>query len=171
MGINKSVRRRVEIVMWGGEEIAQVKALGSDDLGVIMSKVSDAVAEIFSVVEEGEFALKGKSSDEVADAIMGHAPALLQRFANNLPELLAEVVIVASGEEDPEAWRIVKEEWSLPMQIEGVKCVLRATFVDDKTFRDFLGNVQALLQTGNALSSVPKKRPQMPRGPQSLADG
>jgi len=171
MGINKNVRRRVETVIWGGEEIATVGALGADGLGQIMANVSEAVAEIFAVVEEGEFAIAGKSEEQIADVILQQAPAMVQRFATNLPELLSEIIIVASGEEDPEAHKIVRYKWSLPMQIEGVKCVMRATFVDDTSFRSFVGNVAALLKTGNALSSAPKKQPQMPAGPQSLADG
>lgn len=172
MGINKSVRRRKETVEWDGEEIADVRALGADDLAAIFTRVSDATAEIFSVVEESEFSMQGRSAEEVADFMLGQLPNLVSRVSSNLPELLAEIVIVASGDEDPEAARIVRDEWSLPMQMEGVACVFRATFVDDNAFRAFVGNVVALLKTGNALSSAPKKpQQQMPRGPQSLVDG
>lgn len=171
MGINKATRRRKETVTWDGEEIAEVRALGADDLAAIFSRVSDATAEIFSVVEESEFSMQGRSAEEVADFMLGQLPNLVSRVSRNIPELLAEIVLVASGDDDPEAARIVRDEWSLPMQMEGVSCVFRATFVDDNAFRAFVGNVVALLKTGNALSSAPKKQPQMPRGPQSLVDG
>lgn len=174
MAVNKNYRKKEIPVLWDGETLATVTALGADDIGNIMASASGAVAELLSTWEEGEFALKGKKPEEMADAILDVLPGIVKQLLSNIPELVAAVIAQAAGDDDPEAARVISEEWSFPAQMEGLACVARATFVDDTAFRAFVGNVVALLGSANALtanSSAKPKTGQMPRGPQSLVDG
>lgn len=173
MGISKTYRKKSYPVMWDGEKIADVSHLNADAFVSILSNVAADLGTAFTTFEEAQFSIKGKTAEEIADFILSDGPAMLQKFGTAIPELLIEVIVHGAGEEgDSEIRDVVRYEWSAPAQIEAVAQVLRATFVDEAALRALVGNVMALLQSANALTSNAAKT-RMPTSPvqPSLEDG
>lgn len=176
MAINKTYRKKHYPVIWQGEEIATVTHLGGSALIEITSNMANQLVEALTVFEEAEFSVKGKSPDEVVDFLKSEGPDLLRRIGGMVPDLITEIAAYGCGVfDDLEAYAVIKDEWSAPMQIEVATAVLRATFIDEKAVRTLVGNVAALLKSANALtgSANSDSRNQKPTDhvQPSLADG
>lgn len=174
--INKQFKARATRVEWEGEYVATVHPLGSDAFVEIAAMAAPAIADIFSTIEEGSMILAqgGKDADSVANFLIDKGPTFIRRVGMSMPELLDELILFGCRQaDDVDARDIVRDEFSLPLKIHLVAAVFRTTFADDRALRDLLGNVQALLGAGDALSRAttqtksPKTGPEQP----SLVDG
>lgn len=173
--INKSFKARTTRVEWEGEYLGTVHPLGPDAFVEIAAVAAPAIADIFATVEETSMSLpKTLDAGAWADFILANGPSLIRRVGASAPELLDEIILQGYRcADDPEARDLVSREYSLPARMHAVAAVVRATFIDDKALRDLLGNVQALLGVGDALSRAtaqtksPKTSPAQP----SLVDG
>lgn len=172
MAISRNYRKKVVPVVWQGEEIATISPLGTDTIATIVSNVSEGLMDAMSAIEEGEMSIKGVTAESAADFLIEQGPGLIRRIAMSVPEVISEIIVQAAGDGDSDEAREAVASWSLPMQAEAVGQILRATFVDESTFRSFVGNVMALLQSANALTKeTPQQRTQTSPASPSLADG
>lgn len=172
--INKSFKARTTRVQWEGEDVGTVHPLGPDAFIEIAAVAAPAIADIFSAVEETSMTLPRADASALADFVMQQGPALIRRVGLAAPEILDEVILHGMRcADDPEARDLVSSEYSLPMRLHVAAEVFRVTFVDDKALRDLLGNVQALVGVGDALSraTAPTKSPKTSPASPSLADG
>lgn len=173
--INKSFKARATRVEWEGEYLGTVHPLGPDAFVEIAAVAAPAIADIFSTIEETGMAMpKTSDTGALADFILANGPSLIRRLGAAAPELLDEIILQGYRcADDPEARDLVSQEYSLPARMHVVAAVVRTTFVDDKAFRDLLGNAQALLGVGDALSRATAPTKSQKTGPAqpSLADG
>lgn len=175
--INKSFKARATRVEWEGEYVATVHPLGSDAFIEIAAMAAPAIADIFSTVDEGSMAFGQVKNDPeaVADFLIGQGPTLIRRIGASVPEILDELILFGCRQaDDVEARDLVANEFSLPLKLHLVAAVVQTTFADDKALRSMLGNVQALLGAGDALSratEAPTRSSKTSPASPSLADG
>ena len=173
MAINRKYARRSYAVKEGGEVLATLYPLDTAGLKELMVTLGQDISALLTVVEETEFG--AKSPDDVAQSIKDNAPRIVGVLANALPNLLPTVVCASAGEVDEEALEVVRL-WPVPVQVEAAAHVMELTVPDDTSFRDFVGNVMALLQVGKSLTGgsamqVNRRSPQQPAAARSLPDG
>ena len=174
MAVNRKYVRRSADIMEGGEVVATVYPLSGDVIKQVMLIIGQDVTDLLGSLEEMKFSMQTETDEEIADKVLSSLPGLLQKVSSVVPQILA--AIIAAAADDIDGIDVI-DTWPLPLQVEGVATVARLTFVDDTSFKNFVGNVLALLQAGNALtgsgnSAKQKNRPSsIPVGPQSLADG
>lgn len=160
MAINKAVVNKKVSVMWNGIESAEIRGLVPNDIAEIMRLAGEKVTDVLVAVEEFEFVKDGDQSD-LGDRIMRELPKAISKVSASVPEFVA--LIIAYAADDPDGWKHVRDEWNISLQFECLSQIAAATFVDDAGFRMFVGNVQALLASGSALTSVGGK----PKAPTS----
>lgn len=162
MGINKNIVSKEVAVVWGGGEVATIRALTPNAISTILVKEGQGLIDLFKAFEDMDFKnVDLNNTDAVAEMVMSRAPEFLMKVANDAPRFLATVIAVATGEEDEVDF--VQKEFSFPLQFECLMQIASATFVGPEAFKAFLGNVAALASTVTAMTSAPKtKNPQRP---------
>lgn len=170
MAVNRNFKRVKKEIIYSGEVLADVHDLSATDLKLIMVNVGSGLVDLLTTITEVEFG--SKDPNAIAERILADAPRIVAAVSEAVPRLLSTIIAVAS--DDLEAIDVI-DEWPMPVQVEAAADVFRLTFVDDEGFRKFVGNVAALLQTGNALTSnsaaSKSNREKTPLAPPSLADG
>lgn len=175
MAINKALQLKKVKVMWEGEEAAEVRGLVPADIAAIMAEAGERVHDILAALEEHDFHKASGSVEDVADRLLAELPKTIAKISHSVPEFVALVIAYAADDKDNVDH--IRDNWVIPLQFEALAEVARLTFVNDEGFRKFVGNVVALLQSGNTLTggasnSVKKQaKTRTARGPVRSATG
>lgn len=129
-----------------GEKELTLRGLNAADVVTLMSDPAMRVA-IEMLVEDFQAAGGMKALDDAKSS------ALFWNLAKQAPELTASLIAVSADE--PEQAGLIKNKWSLGLQVECLVEVARLTFEDAGGFAALLGKVTAVL---GEINSTPKKR-------------
>lgn len=154
--------------MWGNEEAAVVRGLLPSDIANIVRLVGESISDVIIAVEEFEFGEAAtKGAEAAANRILEQLPATMQKISASVPDFFA--VVIAQAADAPEDAEYVRNTWPIAVQVDALSEIVRLTFVDETGFRKFVGNVAALLQSGNALtrSASETTASRIKAGPQS----
>ena len=144
MAINKSIKNVRDAVMWNGEEAASVRGLTPNDVAQLLADKGQGVHVMLEASDAFSFAdIDLNDKGQVADKIMSDAPKMIVHMANNLPDFLAKVIVVAAGGDDEDV-EYIRDNWPLPLQFEALRKIAVQTFSGPEGFRMFVGNVLAL---------------------------
>lgn len=160
MAINKALKLKKVPVMWEGEEAAVIRGLVPNDIAQIIRLAGERIHDVLAAIEEHDM-LKSSNTpiEEKAQQILDELPKTIQRISASVPEFVALIIAYAAGAgDDQEAVDHIRNEWSIALQFECLAQIARETFVDEKGFRAFVGNVVALLNSGNVLTSGAKAK-------------
>lgn len=171
MGINKSLKQNPVPVMWGDEEAAVVRGLLPSDIADIVRLAGHRIHDILATLDELDIVKAGGTVEEAADRLIDELPKAISRISMSVPELVALIIAYAADEADPSTIDYIRDTWPVSVQADALASIARETFVDDEGFRRFVGNVVAVLQSGNALVSTAQPRRRTVRAPESSAAG
>ena len=111
--------------------------------GLILSQLG-SIEQVFNLVEEAGV----KNPSDLANVDIAEVG---QRLLVHMPEFIARVIAYAAHE--PDQWDKVRH-LPAPTQLECLKKIGALTFNDEAGFRDFVGNVGAVLRS--ARNAVPQ---------------
>lgn len=171
MGINKSLKQQTVPVMWGNEEAAVVRGLLPSDIADIIRLAGHRIHDILATLDELDITKNSGSAEEAADRLLDELPNAISRISVSVPELVALIIAYAADEADPSTIDYIRDTWPVAVQADALASIARETFVDDEGFRRFVGNVVAVLQSGNALVSTAQPRRRTAPAQEPLAAG
>lgn len=160
MGINKSLKQEHVSVMWGEEEAAVVRGLVPNDIAAIVRLSGERIHDVLATLDELEITKGSGTVETAADRLLEELPNAIARISASVPEIVALIIAYAADDTDASTIDYIREEWPIAVQTDALAKIAKGTFVDDAGFRSFVGNVVAVLQSGNMLvSTAPRRQP------------
>jgi hypothetical protein len=107
-------------------------------------------AEVEELMEsfQREKTLSGLDKSQVKSLdIEAESQKIFQKIITMVPGLAAKIIAVAS--DAPEDADFIRANFVLPLQFEALAAIAQLTFIDSNGFKRFLGNVLALIESGN----------------------
>lgn len=159
-------------ITWQGEVVATVRGLSPADVTAILVDVGEDIAALFNVQEELEqVKLQTKDASVLADQLLAQWPKIFVAISSHFPNVMAKLIARAADADDKDTWMMVRDEYSVVLQMDILAEIARLTFNDPEGFRRFVGNVLALVDLTGTLTSKNKKRPLTRAEPPSLGVG
>lgn len=129
-----------------GEELCTVRGITPDDIAFIVCEHAEEVEKVMKTIEDSPAIGEALAGGEATTAAEALSPSMFNSLIQSVPSLAAKVIAVAADE--PSMWGHVQKNFVLPIQFNVLTEVAKLTFIDKNGFKEFLGNVMALL--GNA---------------------
>lgn len=144
MAINKDFFIDRTTVTHKGKTVCDVRGITPDDLAQVMAENQSDMAKLLESWEKDKkFAGLNPNADaDVARALDENATQMFTTILTSVPMLAAKLIALASDE--PGSFETVKT-WPIPLQFDILKEIAVLTFVDQESFKVFLGNVMALV--------------------------
>ena len=139
MGLKDLKLPTAEVEVPGGGSFA-VRGLSFTDIRALFIKHSAEVNSVFTLIARGK---EGSATPEEASETVAH-------IINTAPALVAEVIAVASGEEDA-----FEEALALPfpVQVDALKKIGQVTFGSEDGLKKFVQTVSLLMRNQAAPSA------------------
>lgn len=154
MGINVSSLAVKEDFNYGGKNYGTIRAIVPQDLAVVLATFKGSISELFGAADSLDFkTLDVKDVDKLADQLTERGPQFLLSLARNVPGLLANIIAVCA--DDPDMAVEVEAGMPLPAQMAYLSKLAVISFGDVQGFKEFVGNVYALISAVEALTSAP----------------
>jgi len=136
MGNLKSLKLPTDTVAFPDGQSITVRGLSSTDLAALFRKHSEQMIAVFDMLANTQ---QRKELDVVNAANV--AASLIQ----NAPAMMADVICIAAGEDDPEAFAVALS-LPAPIQIDAIKKIGRLTFQTEQSAKNFIRTVGEMLQ-------------------------
>lgn len=149
MAINPDYQAERKRVEWQGQFVADARGLTVNDIVKILSDNPAQIEEVFVAFEKEARIAPGdmRTAAEIAAYAEKESRAAFTRLIASSPDLVARVLAAAC--DSPELWKTVRDQFTIPVQLELATEIARLTFVDPPGFKRFVGNVMALIGAFN----------------------
>jgi hypothetical protein len=125
------------------EELCTVRGITPDDIAFIVCEHAEEVEKVMKTLEDSPAIGEAVAAGETSTAVEALTPSLLNSLIQSVPSLAAKIIAVAADE--PSMWGHVQKNFVLPIQFNVLTEIAKLTFIDKNGFKEFLGNVMALL--------------------------
>ena len=149
MSINKEFYSPREEIKRDDMILCTVRGLTPDDIAQAMVE-NNADMKLLIETLEGDKSLAKidlKDQEEVMHALTINSGKLFTTLISSVPNLAAKLIAISADE--PSAADYIKREYVMPLQFEILTKIAKLTFVNEGGFKEFLGNVMALVGNGN----------------------
>lgn len=142
MALHKDFYIETAEIEWNGRPVGTVRGVSADDIAKVCTENgSDLELVIQEIVDSGNYNLKDVNSIE--DALGEKTNEIFNAVMRLAPRLVAKVIGVAMDAEPGDYATIQK--MPAPLQTRIIREIARVSFVDRAGFKEFLGNVSALV--------------------------